>query len=67
MGSSKRKFDEFNYKPLYYIYNDKKTCCICNEEKNIKEFNKLTRSKDGHKSQCRICQNKIGKKIKNKK
>lgn len=33
-----------------------KTCNLCGTEKEFKEFNKFSRSKDGHRSDCRECQ-----------
>jgi hypothetical protein len=34
--------------------NDKK-CCVCHETKSIENFGKLSRAKDGLRSQCRSC------------
>ncbi len=37
-----------------------KTCTKCGESKELSEFNKYSRSKDGHKSECRECQKIAG-------
>jgi hypothetical protein len=34
---------------------DKKTCCLCKQEKEITEFNKKSSSKDGKQDVCRDC------------
>mgnify|MGYP006869360011 FL=1 len=36
----------------------KKICTCCSEEKNILEFYKYSRSKDGFSRLCKSCQNK---------
>jgi hypothetical protein len=41
--------------------NNKKECCICHQEKELKEYNKNNNSRDKHKSQCRLCQSLINK------
>jgi hypothetical protein len=33
----------------------KKVCCICHIEKDISEFSKMSRNKDGHRGQCKSC------------
>lgn len=32
-----------------------KTCSKCGETKPLDEFHRLTRSKDGHQSRCKLC------------
>lgn len=34
---------------------ESKVCTKCGEEKTLCDFNKLSKSKDGHKSQCKLC------------
>lgn len=42
-----------------------KTCTCCGETKNISEFYKMSRSKDGYMPQCKICVSKKYKKYRN--
>ena len=42
-----------------------KTCTCCGETKNISEFYKMSRSKDGHMPQCKICVSEKYKKYRN--
>lgn len=35
-----------------------KTCTLCKETKNIEEFPKSSRSKDGYLPRCKTCANK---------
>lgn len=39
----------------YTIHMNTKTCTSCAETKDISEFNKRARSKDGYNEQCRSC------------
>lgn len=39
----------------YFIYNNMKTCKKCKVEKELTDFNKESRSKDGCRSQCKKC------------
>lgn len=41
---------------------DKKICNVCNEEKELADYNKSPRSRDGLKSLCKICDRKRYKK-----
>ena len=34
----------------------KKICCRCKEEKDLKDFNKQKRTKDGYRYECKECQ-----------
>ncbi len=43
------------------MLNTTKQCSRCKEIKQLSEYNKLSRSKDGHKHQCRKCQADINK------
>lgn len=38
-----------------------KVCIICKEEKNLKDFYKAKRNKDGHQNRCKLCDNKYTK------
>lgn len=40
-----------------------KTCSKCHKEKLLSDFYKNCKSKDGHLGQCKICHNKVQKKI----
>jgi len=39
----------------------KKVCIRCNREKELIEFNKIKKSIDGHRNQCRTCLNELAK------
>jgi len=39
----------------------KKVCIRCNKEKELIEFNKIKKSIDGHRNQCRKCLNELAK------
>ena len=54
-----------NYLIIYKIFsifvNMEKKCNKCHQPKELLEFNKKSKSKDGYRYDCRVCQNKINK------
>jgi hypothetical protein len=38
-----------------------KICIVCKEEREISQFNKIKKSIDGHRNQCRLCLNNLAK------
>ena len=42
-------------KPRKFIVVTEKTCTKCKETKPVSEYNKLTKSPDGYKAQCKPC------------
>jgi len=51
-----------NFKPKPYIIVERKICCQCKEEKDISEFSKNSKHKDGHASMCKSCNREYSKK-----
>lgn len=45
------------------VEGETKTCCHCQQEKNILEFNKNKQGKFGRHSRCKTCTRKEGKEI----
>lgn len=47
---------------MYIIVNGMKKCSICNETKNIEDFNKDKSRADGFQYKCRQCNREVGRK-----
>jgi len=48
-------------KPENYLGIDNKNCSVCLKNKPISDFNKNKFKKDGHRTECNVCQSKKGK------